>query len=525
MRSAGKTAVTCAAAWVLLVLFLLGVVTLFRLSGVPATTTDSDSADADATAFVAECAERGPVSLKGAGFYWECTAEVQVNPERQARLIEFGPDELTPGDRERPIFVKYANGDWQRNTAHPYVFLRVVGPIAVGGLAFLIYAIGIRSIAGWFVPSFTRSKKPAHPTVVSRELPLDLAFPVPDGGDPKGVFAAFTFLTVLGTGLLVMAGTMIVAVFRLMPDNWAAYLVALPFGLLGGSVLVAIPSARRRMKVAQGASVIPARLTVRGFQQTARDGSPKQLHWSKIKKFVFEERPGDLVEVHLSVFNDDVVADLAEPFRARSRHGYLLSPYVPLHEAEHLSTVVENFKPGLTSWPTREITRGGLGLIGPVKSTVVRLRRKAGATVHVDTRVSSSRPSVLRVLLMLTTCALVIWSLSIGASGGTSVNLFVISALMVVYLAVSLYRGRRGTFVVRQNSLVWRETGKNEVLVDLASINGIVVKPVTSGNGRWYYSLHVKPREGDEYQLVDKVGRAAAKRVLRAAERAVVLQG
>ncbi|WP_414943468.1 DUF6346 domain-containing protein [Amycolatopsis sp. cmx-11-32] len=509
----------------LLVLFVLGVVTLFRLSGVPATTTGSDSVGADATAFVAECAERGPVSLKGAGFYWECTAQVQVSPERQARLIEFGPDELTSGDRERPIFVKYANGDWQRNTAHPYVFLRVVGPIAIGGLLFLVYAIGIRSIADWFVPSFTRSKKPTHPKAVSRELPLELSLPVPDGGDPKGVFAAFTFLTVLGTGLLVMAGTMIVAVFRLMPENWAAYLVASPFGLLGGSVLVAIPSARRRMKVAQGAAVIPARLTARGFQQTARDGSPRQLPWSKIEKFVFEERPGDLVEVHLSVINDDVVADLAEPFRARSRHGYLLSPYVPLHEAEHLSTVVENFKPGLTSWPTREIARGGLGLIGPAKSRVVRLRRKAGTTVHVDTRVSSSRPSVFRILLMLTTCALVIWSLSIGASGGTSVNLFIISALMVVYLAVSLYRGRRGTFMVRRNSLVWREIGKNEVLVDLASIDGIVVKPVTPGNGRWYYSLHVIPRDGDEYQLVDKVGRAAGKRVLRAAERAVVLGG
>lgn len=521
--------VTCAVAWILLILFVFGVVTLFRLSGVPASKVDSDFIGADATATVTKCSERGPVSLKGAGYFWECTAEVQVSPERQPRLIEFGPDELTPADSGTPVFVKYSNSDWQRNAAHPYVFLRVVGPIAIGGLLFLVYAMGIRSIAGWFIPSFTRGRRSTRPVAVSRELPLELALPVPDGGDPKGVVAAFTFLTALGTALLVMAGTMIVATFRLMPGNWAAYLVALPFGLVGGSVLVAVPSARRRMKVAQGSSIIPARLTLRGFQQTARDGTPRNIHWSKIKRFVFEERRGDLVEVHLAVVNDDAADDLAEPFRTRSRHGYLLSPYLPLQEAEHLSAVVENFKPGLTRWPTREISRGGLGLTRPTKSTVVRLKQMATTAAHVDTRISPSRPSVLRVLLMLTGCALTIWSLSIARSGGVSMNLFVISAVVVVYLGVSMYRGQRGIFVVRDNSLIWREAGKHEVVVGFAGIEGFVVKPSPPGNGRWYYALHVRPHEGNDYQLVDKVGRPAVKRIMRIAEktteRDLVLKG
>lgn len=520
MKVAVRPIVACAAAWFLLVVVVIGVMTLLRLSGVPITTDGYDSVGAEASATVTECERHGPLSAFGAGYYWECTAEVKSSPGGRTRLIEFSADELTPADSGKTVLVKYADREWQRNVAHPYLFMRPIVPMAIALLGAIGYAIGYKTVLSWFVPVLRRREaRSSRPAARSVELPVELRLPVPDGGNQPGMFAAFTVLTAAALALLGLAGAMAIATFRLMPGNWPVYVVALPFALLGAWILKAIPSARRRVRTAQGATNIPARLTPRGFVQTARDGSPRRIHWSKIKHFVFVERPGDLVEVHLVVVDEGAADGLAEPFRTRSDHGYLLSPFLPLREAEHLSAVVENFKPGLTKWPTREIARGGLGLIRPPLSTVVRLKRMAKPTTHVDTRVSPSRPSAFRVLLMLTACVLVIWSLSIAGSGGVSVNLFTISAVMVVYLGASMYLGRRGTFVVRKDSLVWRETGKHEVVVDLAGIDGFVVKPSTPGNGRWYYALHVRPREGDEYQLVDKVGRPAVKRVLRAAER------
>ncbi|WP_410661312.1 DUF6346 domain-containing protein [Amycolatopsis sp. lyj-112] len=524
MKVAARPLVACAAAWFLLVLVVIGVMTLLRLSGAPITTDGYDSVGAEASATVTECERHGPLSGFGAGYYWECAAEVKPSAGDRTRLIEFSSDELTPADNGKTVLVKYADREWQRNVAHPYLFMRPIVPMAIALLGAIGYVIGYKTVLSWFVPLMRRETRSSQAAMRSVDLPVDLKLPVPEGGNRPGMFAAFAVLTAAALAFLGLAGAMAIAAFRLMPGNWPVYVVALPFALLGAWMLKAIPSARRRVRTAHGATNIPARLTSRGFVQTARDGSPRRIHWSKIERFVFVERSDALVEVHLAVVNEEAADGLAEPFRAPSEHGYLLTPFLPLQEAEHLSAVVENFKPGLTRWPTREVTRGGLGLLRPVKSTVVRLRRKAGTTTQVDTRVSSSRPSAFRVLLMLTACVLVIWSLSIGASGGTSMNLFIISALMVVYLAVSVYRGRRGTFVVRGDSLAWRETGKNEVFVDLASIDGIVVKPSTPGNGRWYYALHVRPRAGDEYQLVDKVGRPAVKRVLRAAGHDLVLE-
>ncbi|MFJ4102651.1 DUF6346 domain-containing protein [Amycolatopsis japonica] len=515
MKAAAKTVVTCVTAWILLALFVIGVLTFLRIAGVPVTVSGSDLNGADGTATVSECAEFGPLSGRGAGYYWKCVAEVRTGPDRAPVEVEFGPDELTPADRGQQVFVDYAAKDWQRNVPHPYEFLAVIGLVAVGGLGFIGYAVGPETVLRWLVPTLRRdtgsTRAPAEPE--SLDLPVELKLPVPDGGDRTGSVAAFIFFAATGAGFLVVAGTMIVATVRLRPDDVATYLVALPFLLPGVGLLAAIPSARRRLRVTSGASLVAAQLTSRGFVQTARDGSPRRIHWSRIKRFVFVERPGDLVEVHLAIVGEKRDEDLAAAFCTRSDHGYLLTPFLRLQEAEHFSAVVENFKPGLTRWPTREVARGGLGLIRPAKSTVVRLKN-ASSGVSTEKRVSASRPSLTRLTVMLLGSILLTWSLATAASGQVAMDRFVITAVVLVYLAASLYRGCRGTFVFRTDSLSWKERDSPEVKVLYADIDNIVVKPAPPGNGRWYYSVHVVPSEGDEYVLAKRVGAAAAKRLV-----------
>ncbi|EME56631.1 DUF6346 domain-containing protein [Amycolatopsis decaplanina] len=515
MKSVVKPVVTCVAAWTLLALFVIGVLTFLRIAGVPVTVSGSDLKGADGTATVSECAEFGPLSARGAGYYWKCVAEVRTGPDRAPVEVEFGPDELTPSDLGQQVFVDYAAKDWQRNVPHPYEFLAVIGLVAVGGLGFIGYAVGPEAVLRWLVPTLRRdtgtTRAPAEPE--SLDLPVDLKLPVPDGGDRTGSVAAFIFFAATGIGFLVVAGTMIVATVRLRPDDMATYLVALPFLLPGVGLLAVIPSARRRLRVTSGASLVPAQLTSRGFVQTARDGSPRRIHWSRIDRFVFVERPGDLVEVHLTIVGEKKDEDLAAAFCTPSDHGYLLTPFLRLQEAERLSAVVENFKPGLTRWPTREMRRGGLGLVRPTKSTVVRLKN-ASSGVSSERRISASRPSLFRRMVMLLGMALLIWSMAVAASGRVAMDLFVITGVVLVYLAASLYRGDRGTFVLRTDSLKWSERDRREVTVLYADIDDIVVKPAPGGNGRWYYSLHVMPSEGDEYVLAERVGAAAAKRLV-----------
>ncbi|EMD28013.1 DUF6346 domain-containing protein [Amycolatopsis azurea] len=515
MKSVVKSVITCVAAWTLLALFVLGVLTFLRIAGLPETVSGSDLTGADGTATVVECAEFGPLSARGAGYYWKCAAEVRTGPDRAPVEVEFGPDELTPADLGQQVFVDYDAHDWQRNVPHPYDFLAVIGLVAVGGLGFIGYGVGPEGILKWLVPTVRRdagaARAPAEPE--SLDLPVDLKLPVPDGGDRTGSIAAFVFFAATGIGFLVVAGTMIVATARLRPDDIATYLVTLPFLLPGVGLLAVIPSARRRLRVTSGASLVPARLTSRGFEQTARDGSPRRIHWSRIKRFVFVERPGDLVEVHLTIVGEKKDEDLAAAFCVRSDHGYLLTPFLRLREAEHLSAVVENFKPGLTRWPTREVARGGLGLIRPAKSTVVRLK-DASSGVSTEKRISASRPSLVRMTVMLLGATLLTWSLVTAASGQVAMDRFVITAVVLVYLAASLYRGRRGIFVLRKDSLSWRERDHREVKVLYADIDNVVVKPAPPGNGRWYYSLHVVPSDEDEYVLVERVGAAAARRVV-----------
>ncbi|RSN36839.1 hypothetical protein DMC61_01785 [Amycolatopsis sp. WAC 04169] len=515
MKTVVKAAAISVAAWTLLALFVIGMLTLFRIAGVPASVSGSDLTGAEGTASVIDCAEHGPLSLRGAGYYWKCVAEVRTSPNRPVVRVEFGPDELTPADLGRPVFVDYASHDWQRNVPHPYNFLAAVGPIAAGALGFIGYAVGPRIFLRWLVPSLRRrdstTRAPDEPD--SLDLPIDLKLPVPDGGDRTGVVAAFAFFAATGIGFLVVTATMIVATARLRPDDIATYLVALPFVVPGVGLLVVIPSARRRLRVASGAPLIPARLTQRGFEQTARDGTPRRIHWSKIKRFIFVERPGDLVEVHLVLTDEKAEEGLAEPFRTRSDHGYRLTPLLSLREAERLSAVVENFKPGLTRWPTREVSRGGLGLLRPSKSTVVRLKN-ATSGVSAERRISASRPSFIRLMALLLGMALLTWSLVTAASGQVAMDRFVITAVVLVYLAASLYRGDRGTFVLRKDSLSWQHRDQPKVEVLYADIDNIVVKPDPPGNGRWYYSVHVVPSEGDEYVLAERVGAAAAKRLV-----------
>ncbi|MGY6657143.1 DUF6346 domain-containing protein [Amycolatopsis sp. TRM77291] len=515
MTTVAKSVATAVAAWALLALFVIGMMTLFRIASLPATVSGSDLTGADGTATVVECAEFGPISARGAGYYWKCAADVQAGPDRPSKRVQFGPDELTPADLGQPVFVDYASRDWQRNVSHPYDFLAVAGVVAAGGLGFIGYASGPENLLRLLVPSLRRGKSasrtPAEPD--SLDLPVDLKLPVPDGGDRTGSFAAFAFFAATGIGFLVAAATMIVATARLRPDDIATYLVALPFVVPGVGLLVVIPSARRRLRVASGAPLIPARLTQRGFEQTARDGTPRRIHWSKIKRFIFVERPGDLVEVHLVLTDEKAEEGLAESSRARSDHGYLLTPLLSLREAERLSAVVENFKPGLTRWPTREVSRGGLGLLRPSKSTVVRLKN-ATSGVSAERRISASRPSFIRLMALLLGTTLLIWSMVVAASGRVAMDLFVITAVVLVYLAASLYRGDRGTFVLRKDSLSWQQRDLPEVKVVYADIDNIVVKPVPRGNGRWYYSVHVVPSEGDEYLLAERVGAAAAKRLV-----------
>ncbi|WP_410576237.1 DUF6346 domain-containing protein [Amycolatopsis sp. lyj-108] len=515
MKTVAKAAATSVAAWTLLALFVIGMMTLFRIAGIPATVSGSDLIGADGTASVVDCAEHGPLSVRGAGYYWKCVADVRTGPDRPTSRVEFGPDELTPADLGRSVFVDYASHDWQRNVPHPYNFLAAVGPIAAGGLGFIGYAVGPGIFLRWLIPSLRRRDKvtqsPDEPA--SLDLPVDLKLPVPDGGDRTGAVAAFVFFTATGLGFLVVAGTMVMATMRLRPDDVVTFLIALPFVLPGVGLLAVIPSARRRLRVTSGASLIPARLTPRGFEQTARDGTPLRIHWSKIKRFVFVERPGDLVEVHLSIMGDKADEGLAKPFRTPSEHGYLLTPFLPLREAEHLSAVVENFKRGLTRWPTREVARGGLGLIRPTKSTVVRLKN-ATSGVTTERRISASRPSLIRMTVMVLAAVLLTWSVVVAASGTVAMDLFIVTAVVLVYLAASLYRGNRGSFVLRKDSLIWQERDRPKVTILYADIDNIVVKPTPSGNGRWYYSVDVVPSEGDEYVLAERVGAAAAKRLV-----------
>jgi hypothetical protein len=366
-----KIAVRGLLAWTLLLIFVVGGLTLVRLIDAPVSSTERPVGGGDVVAHAADypgaCHRYGPLSYRGAGYYWECYGGF-VRPDGTGTTDEFGPDELTPADDlAHPVGAFKDHKIWRRAVDHPYGFLGALGAVVIGAAGAVATKLGWLRVLSWFAflpdPHLRPPDEPGAPVRV--RVPV-----VADAASRRAARPGAVVVMVGGLAMIAASVTMSVAMRGLGDVGGFGRFFAYVFAPIGLVVLALVPYAHRRLVSPEVTEIVVAE---GGIWQPVDEHMPLVIPWAVVERLVLDEYViGSQVACHLTLSGGGREFRLLSGFRTRSSYGFLLSPVLPADEARRLAEAFERYRPGHVRWPAREVRRGGFGIVRAVKRTIVR---------------------------------------------------------------------------------------------------------------------------------------------------------
>lgn len=328
---------------------------------------------------------------------------------------------------------------------------------------------------------------------------------------PGSVRALGGCLMVLGPVVIGLAGLLL---WHRSHDP-VAWGVAPAVALVGLAMCFSRPLLAARLRRDGGLGTATADFGPDGFGQSLADGRSLVLPWDEVREVVFDEgQAGDRVFVSIALIDDASVKHLADAFRGKSKYGYVLTAALPRAGAEKAAAAIEAVRPGLVRWLDREIRRGGLGVVRPVKRLILRW----GAPVKAKTAqvVWAGHSTAARAVFLWAAWVLVILDFGAPAFFDIPPGIPLPVAIAVwVSLYLTRYRGDDGEFVLTADSITWRPRGGQPVVVQRAGLARLAVTPVGNRATRHYVALSAISAGGDDQLVVTKMSPGAAAVVVR----------
>ncbi|MFF5985823.1 DUF6346 domain-containing protein [Prauserella flavalba] len=493
------------ATWLVLVVAVLGLLTAFRIADAPENNTRTGSGAA--LAQVESCERRGPVSTGGLGYFWECTARV---PGVDGP-VAFRADELTAADIGRTVPVRQDDGKWVRDVGHPYGFLTVLVWVAVAGGVVFVWATGFRSLFAALAFSATLRYRadpdlrrvtanryhrdgrlpsvPSAPTAPSSEEPsrpsdpARVEIPLHGANDLAVRIVLVAYLAVNALAVLGLGGVLGYVTHDLGTGFDPAYLLSGALVVLGLALgWVTVYGHREAAK--PSVSYVTVTLDEQGIHVPMNDDTTRTVPWRQVEGLVFDEYPGphgaELVTAYCSRESAEGTPPWPPEFvRTTGRYGHVLSPALPLADAETFAAAAERYRPGVVRWPAREVRRGGFGFARTLRAAarIVRwgaAKAEPGAAVTVD----AATPSVARTSGVFTTWLLGLATLAALAGGleEPALALGVLTCAGIVVLYRARFRGGPGEFVVDGERLRFAQPGGHVLSVDWGDVRELVVE-------------------------------------------------
>jgi hypothetical protein len=368
-----KIAVRGLLAWTLLLIFAFGGMTLVRLTDAPVSSTDRPGGDfvAHAGDFPGACHRYGPLSYRGAGYYWECYGGI-LKPDGTSTTDEFGPDELTPADDlAHPVGAFKDHKIWRRAVDHPYGFLGALGAVVIGAAGAVVTKLGWIRVLSWFAFLPDPHVRPAD----EPGTPVRVRIPVVAGAERRRAARPGAVVVLVG-GLAMIAAsvTMSIAIRGLGDIGRTGLFFVHVFAPIGLVVLALVPCAHRRLVSPEVTEIVVAD---NGIWQPVDEHMPLVIPWAVVEWLVLDEYVvGSQVACHLTLSGGGREFRLLPGFRTRSSYGFLLSPVLPADEARRLAEAFERYRSGHVRWPAREVRRGGFGIVRAVKRTIIRWKAR-----------------------------------------------------------------------------------------------------------------------------------------------------
>ncbi|MFC9250148.1 hypothetical protein [Amycolatopsis thailandensis] len=244
-------------------------------------------------------------------------------------------------------------------------FVVVAGIAATLAGVLAIAVTGQRAILGRF--AFRRSEVREPPP-----LPAEVVgFGIPD--NTKFVIRIL-FFGLNGIGWTVFGGGLFVAADQARIDDRLPMLLGSVVFAIGLFLLGSLAFRHR-----ETTKSLPVSVTDHGVEQPVDGDRNLVLSWDEIKEVVLDEHiAGEHFSVHVALVDLEADVLLHHELRKKSRFGHQLTPTMTAADAERFAALVDSRRPGLVRWPARETTRGGLGVVGAVRRTI--LRWKDGTT-------------------------------------------------------------------------------------------------------------------------------------------------
>ncbi|MEU8630989.1 hypothetical protein AB0C38_02395 [Amycolatopsis sp. NPDC048633] len=330
--------------------------------------------------------------------------------------------------------------------------------------------------------------------------------------DPPETVRAFAgYVTLLGPVVIGLAGLLL---WRRSHDP-VAWWVASALALVGLTLCFSRPLLAARIRRDGGLGTVTAHFGSDGFGQALTDGRLLVLPWDEVREVVFDEgQPGERVFVSVALIDDASVQHLADAFHRKSKYGHVLSAVLPQAGAEKAAAAIDAVRPGLVRWPDREIRRGGLGVVRPVKRLI--LRWGARAKSETATAVHAGHATAGRAFFLWTAWVVVILDFGAPVFFDIPPGIPLPVAIVVwVSLYLTRYRGEDGEFVLTADSLTWRLRGGRPVVIERADLARLVVSPAGARATRRYVALHAISIGGDEQLVVAKMSPGAAALLVR----------
>jgi hypothetical protein len=249
-----------------------------------------------------------------------------------------------------------------------------------------------------------------------------------------------------------------------------------------------------------------------GFRQPLEDKTTLVLPWDDVRRFVFRKgQPNDRVALAVALVDDDAIRNLNPDCRHKSEDGFILSSAMALEEAEKASAAIEQYRPGLGRWTSKNVRRGGFGLPDPVKRLVKRWGADSARTLVRAEQASGGRLSVLWVAWLAVIADFVapaFYDIPPGIPLPVAVAIWVL-------LYLTRYRGDFGEFALNADAITWHSKEGDPIRVRRADLARLTAEPAGKKATRRYVSVHAILRRGEDRPLAARVSPGAARNVLR----------
>ncbi|EMD28010.1 hypothetical protein [Amycolatopsis azurea] len=249
----------------------------------------------------------------------------------------------------------------------------------VDGLRFLVVAGIVAVLAGVLTVAVTgrravlaRFALRRHEILAPKPLAAEtVGFGIPDNGK---FFARILSSGLNGIGWIVFGGGLfVVAEHAEIDDGLPMVLGSVVFTI--GLFLLGSLAFRHR----ETTKSLPVSVTDDGLEQPVGGDRTLVLSWDEIKEVVLDEHlAGGHFSAHVALVDVEAEVLLRHELRKESRFGHQLTPTMTAAEADRFAALVESRRPGLVRRPAREVTRGGLGVVGVARRVI--LRWKDGTT-------------------------------------------------------------------------------------------------------------------------------------------------